>query len=223
MVLYMGEFRFYYYSALIPQKELYSMFSHLYYYWSNFVLVFGSRRAVVFFIKILFSPWLKKAWLFPKALLRNLLTSMFVKARYFLWIFFSGLWRIYLSAAPISSQIRAFCMCFKVFASLSSCLRWGQVEPIDWKPSEPLSKSLSLPVRFVPMEPSSVLQAVLQKHGRAGMMDHLRPTHKDDCPSTLLWQGQCFVSLLSWFLPEDQTDATGETQMHGPLACGCGC
>ncbi len=71
-------------------------------------------------------------------------------------------------------------MCFKVFASLSICLRWGQVEPIDWKPSEPLSKSLSLPVRFVPMEPSSVLQAMLQKHGRAGMMDHLRPTHKDD-------------------------------------------
>lgn len=103
-------------------------------------------------------------------------------------------------------------MCLKVFASLSSCLRRGQVEPIDWKPSEPLSKSLSLPVGFVPMAPSSVLQAVLQKHGGAGMMDHLRPTHKDDrqagmgwcwgrsgCPSTLLWQVQCFVSLLSWF------------------------
>ncbi len=56
-------------------------------------------------------------------------------------------------------------MCLKVFASLSSCLRRGQVEPIDWKPSEPLSKSLSLPVGFIPMAPSSVLQAVLQKHG----------------------------------------------------------
>lgn len=121
-------------------------------------------------------------------------------------------------------------MCLKVFASLSSCLRRGQVEPIDWKPSEPLSKSLSLPVGFVPMAPSSVLQAVLQKHGRAGMMDHLRPTHKDDrqggmgwcwgrggCPSTLLWQVQCFVSLLSWFLPADQTERyRGNTDARSP-------
>lgn len=99
-----------------------------------------------------------------------------------------------------------------MFASLSNCHRRGQVEPIDWKHSEPLSKSLSLPVGFLPMASSSVLQAVLQKHGGAGMMDHLRPTHKDDrqggmgwcwgqggCPSTLLWQVQCFVSLLSSF------------------------
>ncbi len=121
-------------------------------------------------------------------------------------------------------------MCLKVFASLSSCLRRGQVEPIDWKPSEPLSKSLSLPVGFIPMAPSSVLQAVLQKHGGAGMMDHLRPTHKDDrqggmgwcwvrggCPSTLLWQVQWFSASFHDFCQRIRPTLQGKHRCTVPL------